>query len=112
MNAEVKRDDVRRTIVVTVSGVPDIDITASYHKKPRHFRPDSVTIELVNGKLNALNVSGFLVLKSGGTSDSVRDNQRWYSPRSTDKMPPWLRRLVQEAPAGVASWIEPEAQAL
>ncbi len=112
MRAEVKRDNVSRTIVITVSGVPDVDITASYHKNPRIFRPDTVQIRLMDGELGGLNVSGPLVLKSGGVSASVRDHQRWYASRTTAGMPAWLAQLVNEAPAGVTSWNEPEAQTL
>lgn len=112
MQAQVSHDDTRRTIVIDVSGVPDIDITRSYHKKPRGFRPDKVSLTLINGALGGVNVSGYLTLKSGGTSDLVRENQRWYSVRELTELPGWLQLLIEEAPAGVTLWNQPEPVAL
>jgi SH3-like domain-containing protein len=112
MKAQVKSDDTRRTISIDVSGVPDIDVTRSYHKKPRVFRPDRVSLTLTNGALGGITISGYLVLKSGGTSDAVRESQRWYSVRDPNTMPGWLQLLIEEAPAGVTGWSQPEPVAL
>lgn len=112
MQAQVSRDDTRRTIVIDVSGVPDIDITRSYHKKPRAFRPDKVSLTFTNGALDGIVVSGYLVLKSGGVSDVVRESQRWYSVRDETTLPGWLQLLIDEAPAGVVLWNQPEPVAL
>lgn len=113
MQAAVKRDSTQRVITVEVTDVPDIDIT-SYHQKPRIFRPDTVTITISDGKVSRVNVSGGLVLKSGGTSESVRENQRWYGSE-LDGMrtaPGWIRTVMTDAPNGVTTWRTAETEAL
>lgn len=114
MIATVKKDTTVRTIVIEVvpGSVPDIDITRSYHRKPRIFRPDSVTLTLVGGVLSNVNISGGLVLKSGAASTEVRDNERWYTDRELAAAPDWVRELMTEAPQGATSWHQPEAQQL
>lgn len=112
MQAQVKSDDARRTIVIDVMDVPDIDVTRSYHKKPRVFRPDRVGMTFTNGALGGITVSGYLVLKSGGTSDVIRESQCWYSVRDETTMPGWLQLLIGQAPAGVTLWNQPEPVAL
>ena len=92
------------TIQLDVEDVPDIDVTQSWHRKPRVFRPDHVTIVFSNGQISSVNVSGGLVLKSGRPSTEVRDNVRWYSPAELTRMPEWVKRLVDEAPSGVTTW--------
>lgn len=113
MRATVTRDNTTRSITLDVTGVPDIDVT-TYHRKPRIFRPDQVTIKLTNGNVSDVNVSGGLVLKSGGTSDQVRENQHWWGKewtgpgRSGFEVPAWLRSLVTEVLAGATSWHVPD----
>lgn len=112
MQAQVSSDDMRRTIVIRVSEVPDIDVTRSYHKRPKSFRPDKVRLNLANGALSGIDVSGPLVLKSGGVSDLIRESQRWYSKPDMTMLPGWLQLLIDEAPAGVTGWNQPEPVAL
>lgn len=115
MRAAVKTNRVVRTITIEVApgSVPDIDVTMSYHRKPRIFRPDAVTVVLTDGEVSSVNVTGGLVLKSGGASTEVRENKKWYSGEwSSAKLstvPDWLATVVREAPAGVTSWYVPDA---
>ncbi len=113
MRAAVKRDHTARTITLEVTGVPDVDVTRSYHRKPRIFRPDSVTITVSDGEIQTVVASGGLVLKSGAASTEVRESEKWYSgtwtsPKIKDA-PEWLATLIREAPAGVTSWYVPDA---
>ncbi len=119
MRASVEKDTTTRTITVKIEpgSVPDIDVT-TYHRKPRIFRPDNVTLTVTDGEVSRVNVTGGLVLKSGGASTEVRENQRWYSSdltRHANRLPAWVRTLMDEAPRHVTSWRDPapeEVQAL
>lgn len=108
MRAAVETDGTVRTIRVKVEAVPDIDVTRSYHRKPRIFRPESVVITLVDGVISQAKVSGGLVLKSGAASTEVGESETWRSGSwSTPKLaeaPAWLARLMDEAPSGVTTW--------
>lgn len=113
MQAQVKHDDTTRSILINVSGVPDIDVTQNYDKNPRVFRPDLVKLTLTNGALGGITVSGYRVLKSGGTSDIIRASASMSSTIDhLTELPAWLQLLIQEAPAGVTSWNQPEPVAL
>ena len=108
MQAAVKRDVTVRTITLEVENAPDIDVTRNYHRKPRIFRPDSVTVRVVDGTVNHVDVSGGLVLKSGSASTEVREHQEWTKTRwGVHKLadaPEWLALLINEAPNGVTTW--------
>jgi hypothetical protein len=114
VKASVKRDNVVRTIDLEVSGVPDLDVTRSWQKKARVIRPDGALIKVVDGVRQHIKVWGPLVLKSGGTSDSVRDHWEWTLGRYTgkenhiDHAPEWVRLLWTEAVNGVTSWRTPD----
>ncbi len=108
MQAAVKRDTTVRTITVEVVNTPDIDVTRSYHRKPRIFRPDTVVITQVDGEIQNARVSGGLVLKSGAASTEVRESEKWHTGSwSTPKLsdaPDWLQAIIDEAPQGVTTW--------
>jgi hypothetical protein len=118
MQAAVRRDTTTRVIMLGVSGVPDIDVTRHYHRRPRIFRPQFVTLRWVDGELASAKVDGGLVLKSGGASESAGESETFYPETSSwatpkmDKAPEWLHLLVAEAPQGVTSWNAGEVQAL
>jgi hypothetical protein len=108
MQAAVKRDTTVRTIMLEVQNVPDVDVTRYYHRKPRIFRPDSVTIKLVDGTVERVTVSGGLVLKSGAASTEVSEKEQWFpgsswSPKLSEA-PEWLALLVDQAPQGLTTW--------
>jgi hypothetical protein len=122
MRASVKTDTTVRTIVIEIESgsVPDIDVTQSWHRKPRLIRPDHVVLTTVAGEQTILKISGGLVLKSGAASTEVRDT--WEYRRSSyherDRIgsaPEWVWALWNEAPRHVTTWrgIDPaEVQAL
>jgi hypothetical protein len=108
MRAAVKQDTTTRVITLEVQGVPDVDVTRHYHRKPRIFRPDSVTIQLVDGEVNRVKASGGLVLKSGAASTEVEEKEEWttglYGSANLADAPEWLALLVKDAPHGVTTW--------
>lgn len=108
MQAAVDRDVTVRTLWLKVTGAPDIDVTRAYHRKPRIFRPDSVTIRVVDGNVQRVTVSGGLVLKSGGASTEVHEKEEWsssaYSSPKLSEAPEWLALLINDAPQGVTTW--------
>jgi hypothetical protein len=119
MRATVIMDTTARTIHVKVMFGTDIDVTRSHHCRPRIFRPDMVTLSLMDGDLSSVKVHGGLVLKSGVASTEVRESETfyplssWRSPK-LDKAPEWVQLLAAEAPYGVTTWREDagDAQAL
>lgn len=109
MRAAVANDTTTRTITLEVANAPDIDVTRSYHRKPRIFRPERVTVNLVDGEMSSIEVSGGLVLKSGATSTEVGESQTFYpvggwSSPQIDKAPQWLQTVAAEAPEGILTW--------
>jgi hypothetical protein len=108
MRAVIETDTTVRTIRVKVEAVPEIDVTRSYHRKPRIFRPEYVVITLKDGVVSQARVTGGLVLKSGKASTEVGESETWSagswnSPKLAEA-PAWLARLVDEAPSGVTTW--------
>lgn len=117
MKAAITRDQTVRTIQIDVTGVPDVNVTQSWHRKARFMRPEHVRLTIVNGDAATVTVTGGLVLKSGGASGEVREKFEWrtqsyHSNDHIDHAPDWVRRLWVQAPLGVTSWNEPEAQTL
>ena len=115
MKASIKQDTTDRTIGLEVSGVADLEVTRSWQKRPRFIRPDGAQIKVTNDVCQSINVWGPLVLKSGGTSDNVRDNREWSLTRYSgdfgthiDNAPEWVRVLWTEAVNGVTSWHTPD----
>ena len=109
MRGSVVKDNLTRVIRVDLEDVPDLDIT-TYHRKPRIFRPDHVSITLADGTVSRVSLSGYLVLKSGNTSDAVRDSKRWYGSELAS-LPKWLQTVVTDAPNGVTTWRTAETEA-
>lgn len=114
MKASVSKDHVVRTIRIDVEGAGDQDVTQTWQRRPRVIRPDHVEIRVEDGERQFIRVSGFLVLKSGGTSESVRDSWEWNESRYSgkrnhiDHAPEWVRLLWTEAVNGVTSWRTPD----
>jgi hypothetical protein len=111
MRAAVVQNRTERTIRLEVSEVPDIDVTASYHRKPRVFRPENVLIKIVDGDLDKVQVSGGLVLKSGNVSDAVGEHREWHagtggysSGGHLSKAPEWVQLIAERAPLGVTNY--------
>lgn len=109
MRATVKNDRTERVITLEVSGTPDLDVTETWHHKPRTIRPDYVDITVVDGEFRRIEASGPLV-KNDGTPGRNRDTWKCaasgarYERVTLDTAPEWVRTLVREAPAGVTSW--------
>lgn len=122
MRAHVDKDTTVRTIVIKIESgsVPDVDVTQSWHRKPRVMRPDHAVLTTVGGEQTILKISGGLVLKSGAASTEVREGWEWrrssYHERDRiDSAPSWAWSLWNEAPRHVTSWRDPapeEVQAL
>lgn len=117
MQARVKTDRTVRTIVVTIEpgSVPDHDVTRSWHKKPRVIRPDHLTVVTSNGDLDAVTLTGGLILKSGAASTEVRESDKWYGMYGDHKLtdlPGWLSTAVQAVLDGQTVWHRPEVQEL
>lgn len=118
MRAEVTRDTTTRTISLNVIGVPDIDVTRTYHRKPRIFRPDRVVIRVVNAEIHSVSASGGLVLKSGAASTEVREGWQWHPDTdfgidsNISTAPAWVHTLVNGALVGITFWNDEKAQSL
>jgi hypothetical protein len=114
MRASVEKDMTVRTIVIAIEpgSVPDLDVTRSWHRKPRVIRPDRAVLTIVDGEQTILKVSGGLVLKSGAASTEVSDTWEWRrrgyrEPDKIDSAPEWARWLWDEAPEDVTIWLDP-----
>src|SRR6188508_3668830 len=108
MRAAVTKDSTVRTIDLQVDGVPDIDVTQTWHAKPRLFRPEKVTIRVIDGETRNILIKGGLVLKSGKASTQVTESrdyrsQHYDKDRRVEAAPEWVRRLWDEVPAGITS---------
>jgi hypothetical protein len=109
MRAAVTEDHTTRVISLDVAGAPDIDVTRSYHRKPRIFRPERAWLTIHDGELRSVKVMGGLVLKSGAASTEVGESETfypeggWNSPKLSTA-PEWVQLIVAEAPAGVTTW--------
>lgn len=122
MRAHVKTDATVRTITIEIESgsVPDVDVTQSWHRKPRFMRPEHATLRVVDGEQTIVTISGGLVLKSGAASTEVKEKcefrRQSYSPRDRiDSAPEWVWSLWNEAPRHVTTWRDPapeEVQAL
>jgi hypothetical protein len=109
MRAHVVKDTGTREIELAVEGLPDLDVTESWHRKPRFIRPDKASVRLVNGQTRSIIINGYLIKASGQPSDSVRD-KRVFVPngyRTTEHLanaPGWVRELFAQAPTGIAEF--------
>jgi hypothetical protein len=119
VKAHVTRDNSTRTIELEVEGVPDLDVTESWHRQPRVIRPDKARINVVDNEAHAIVVFGAVIKKSGHPSEHVRGD-RTYRPqayRETERLdlaPGWIKKLFAQAPLGIRefTWTAEEAMVL
>lgn len=117
MKIEVTKDSSHRTIEFEVSqgAAPDLDVSQSWHRKPRSIRPDKGQLHIVDGEVRRIIVSGYLIKASGQPSDSVRDKWEWsrqpYRERERiENAPEWVRHIWNEAGLGMAAWSYPDRE--
>lgn len=120
MKATVTKDTGTRTIELALEGLPDVDVTESWHKDRKYIRPDKATIHIHNGETRSIVVFGGVVKKSGQPSEHVRTS-RTFTPRAyreperIETAPGWVRELFAQAPLGVTAFTwqtDEEAQVL
>jgi hypothetical protein len=111
MGARVGRDTTVRTIHIFIQAgsVPDLDITRSWHPKPRIIPPTSAMIGILDGQTKSINVTGGVILKSGVMSARTSDTQTYAVGRYSyhdriESAPQWARQLCEEALNGVTVW--------
>jgi hypothetical protein len=109
IRAAVTQDTTTREITIELAGVPDLDVTQSWHSKPRIIRPSLARIRIVDHQTRHIAVKGGLVLKSGKASTEVTDSAGWradgYLAREQiGTAPEWVQMLWREAPVGVTTW--------
>jgi hypothetical protein len=109
MRAAVTHDQTVRTVTIEVAGAPDIDITRSWHRKPRLIRPVTAVLEIVDGAAGTVTVHGDLVLKNGNASGAAGGNAQWsatggYMSPSITEAPEWVRLIWNTAPGGQRDW--------
>lgn len=115
MKATVTKDIGTRTIELALEGLPDLDVTESWHKDRKYIRPDKATIHIRDNETRSINVMGGVVKKSGQPSEHVRTN-RTFTPRAyrieerIEDAPGWVQELFNQAPAGITAftWVSPE----
>lgn len=115
MKASVTSDKSTRVIELDLdapSAAWDLfDTTATWRKAPRIFRPDRARLVIDQGEVRSINVAGYLVLKSGRTSDShqSRDSMTWsadgYARGKLADAPSWVAEIVAQAPHGITSYV-------
>jgi hypothetical protein len=103
MKAATAKDTTERTIVINVVDGPVLDVTQSWHRRPRLIRVERVTVQVLNGRVRELTALGGLVLKNGRTSLGQRDRRTW---ASDNDLPEWAQRFWNEAPDGVTFWAD------
>lgn len=129
MRASVKTD--RATRVIELDLEPDgpawdlHDVTATWRKVPRIFRPDRARLVLEQGEtdegerrweVTSINVAGYLVLKSGAVSDNhqSRDSMTWaaggYHRGKLADAPEWVAEIVAQAPLGITAYVWTDAE--
>lgn len=115
MRASIKEDVTERSVTIEVSDVTHLDVTESWNRRERVIRPDRVVVTIVDGELDNVQVSGFLLLKSGEPGRH-RDHRLYHLPawreyrHTMDEAPEWVRTLTSEILAGVTSWSTEPAQ--
>lgn len=114
MQAKVVRDihiHIRR-VVMGVSDVPDLEITQP-GSRPRIIRPDKAAIQVQNGAVIEVEVSGAVVMKSGDPSTQFMGHQSWHPDNwgtctPISDAPDWVRQLWSEPP--VLAGVNPPSQ--
>ena len=120
MRASVTKDQTTRVIELELEAPSAAwglyDVTATWRKVPRTFRPDRARLVLDQGEVRSITVSGYLVLKSGRVSDShqSRDSMTWaaggYHRGKLADAPEWVAEIVTQAPLGIPSYVWTEAE--
>jgi hypothetical protein len=106
MKAAVEKDHTDRTIAINVVDGPMLDVTQTWHRRPRLIRVERVMVRIGNdGWVRELTALGGLVLKNGQTSLGQRDRRTW---ASDNDLPEWAKRFWKEAPDGVTYWADNE----
>lgn len=111
MRAVVKSDRTTRTIEIDLFGMPDIDVTQSYHRRTRIFRPDKARIRITDGVTVHLKVSGPLVITGDMVSARSILNKNWHRSdrmgvgEPIGKAPDWARAIWDQAGTGIKYWI-------
>lgn len=119
MRASVTDDRATRVVELTLE--PDgpawdlHDLTATWRKAPRFFRPDKVRLVLFQGEsgweASTIRLSGQLVLKSGvvSTAQQSRDSMVWRHGAFTaceriENAPEWVREIAAQVPHGITAY--------
>jgi hypothetical protein len=120
VKASVTKDQTTRVIELELeapSAAWDLhDVTATWRKVPRIFRPDRARLVIDQGEVKSINVSGYLVLKGGRVSDNhqSRDSMTWtaggYHKGKLADVPGWVGEIVAQAPLGITSYVWTESE--
>lgn len=122
MHATVTSDSTVRTIVIEVTGAPEMDVTRVWRRNKgvtTKISPDLIRITADGDVIHSLVVSGNIVRKDG-SEGARRDSRRWEPKRSSygdyaDGLtsivdaPEYLVDIWDQALSGtIKSWTSPE----
>jgi hypothetical protein len=131
MRASVKSDRATRVIELDLEAdgaAWDLhDVTATWRKVPRIFRPDKARLVLEQGETDegerrwearSISISGYLVLKGGrvATNHQSRDSMTWEhtgtwrKESSVSLAPEWVQEIVRQAPIGITAYTWTDAE--
>jgi len=109
MKAAVERDNLARKITIKVVDGPILDVSESWHTKPRRIRVERITITIFNGETTSMVVTGGIVLKSGAASTGQRGQLEWSAQalvgsQLISRAPAWAQLIWRQAPVGETYW--------
>lgn len=110
MRAAVERDTMTREIVITVKDGIELDVSETWHTRPRRIRVDTVTIRVLDGETLSIRAAGGLLLKDGRASDLQRGHKAWNHRNTTEynngieTAPEPIREMWRQAPAGITEY--------
>ena len=109
MKAHVISDKSTRKIELELDGLPDLDVTESWHRRPRVIRPFKATIVVSDGETRSINILGGVIKASGQPSDTVRDGRTYHikayrEHERVENAPGWVRELFEQAPSGIVEF--------
>lgn len=119
MRIEVTGDSSRREITFQIrqGTAPDLDVTESWHRKPRVIRPYKGTLVVIDGEQRRITVHGWLVLKGGRASTEIGSRREWRRTASSllereriENAPEWVQLVWKEAPLGIVAWSVPDPE--